>query len=280
MRVKSFENLLPNGAFFFCYRSIDATNTHTPHPLSPSPPQLSSSLFKHNGLPPASNATASICATSSKGIPVHTTATESPEPPPPSPSKQAPPPPPRGRLPPPPPPKKAPPPPTRRSPPPPPPPKQAPPPPPRKMAPPPPKLPPLQPPPAPVRPPPLAPPPPSPNHTVIIVVFASLGGLLLLAFLAAALFCCIKKRKKKMAAKREAVDVEDHVHVHETVVPGPHGQQLATLSIDEDIKVHEVFKKGTVTGEASLSEPASGKQRSSSRTGGAGPSVTSRHHLL
>ncbi|THU67702.1 hypothetical protein C4D60_Mb05t27500 [Musa balbisiana] len=82
MRVKSFENLLSNGAFFFCYRSIDATNTHTPHPLSPSPPQLSSSLFKHNGLPPASNATASICATSSKGIPVYTTATESPESPP------------------------------------------------------------------------------------------------------------------------------------------------------------------------------------------------------
>ncbi|KAJ8504074.1 hypothetical protein OPV22_004960 [Ensete ventricosum] len=159
------------------------------------------------------------------------------------------------------------------------------------MAPPPPKLPPRQPPPAPVRPPPLvpppphitppSPPPPSPNHTVIIVVFASLGGLLLLAFLAAALFCCIKKRKKKMTAKSEAVDVADRVHVHGTVVPGPHGQQLATLSIDEDIKVHEVFKKGAVTGEASLGEPASGKHRSSSRTGGgAGPSVTSRHHLL
>ncbi|URE07679.1 hypothetical protein MUK42_18992 [Musa troglodytarum] len=55
-----------------------------------------------------------------------------------------------------------------------------------------------------------------------------------------------------MAAKSEAVDVEDRVHVHETVVPGPHGQQLATLSIDEDIQVHEVFKKGTVTGGASL----------------------------
>ncbi|URE04194.1 hypothetical protein MUK42_18991 [Musa troglodytarum] len=151
-----------------------------------------------------------------------------------------------------------------------------------------PKLPPLQPPPAPVRPPPLvpppphitppSPPPPSPNHTVIIVVFVSLGGLLLLAFLAAALFCCIKKRKKKMTAKREGV--EDHVHVHETVVPGPHGQQLTTRSVDEDIKVHEVIKKGAATGEASLSEPASGKQRSSSRTGGAGPSVTSDHHLL
>ncbi|URE04924.1 hypothetical protein MUK42_18944 [Musa troglodytarum] len=158
------------------------------------------------------------------------------------------------------------------------------------MAPPPPKLPPLQPPPVPVRPPPLAPPPPhitppsppppSPNHTVIIVVFVSLGGLLLLACLAAALFCCIKKRKKKMAAKSEAVDVADRVHVHETVVPGPHGQQLATRSIDEDIKVHEVFKKGAVTGEASLGEPASGKQRSSSRIGGAGPPVSSRHHLL
>ncbi|URE04195.1 hypothetical protein MUK42_18991 [Musa troglodytarum] len=66
---------------FFCQLSIDTTNTHTPHPLSPSPPQLSSSLFKHNGLRPASNATTSICATSSKGIPVYTTAAESPEPP-------------------------------------------------------------------------------------------------------------------------------------------------------------------------------------------------------
>ena len=77
-----------------------------------------------------------------------------------------------------------------------------------------------------------------------------------------------------------AVDVADRVHVHETVVPGPHGQQLATRSIDEDVKVHEVFKKGAVTGEASHSEPASGKQRSSSTIGGAGAPVTGRHHLL
>nr|XP_009402663.2 PREDICTED: nascent polypeptide-associated complex subunit alpha, muscle-specific form-like [Musa acuminata subsp. malaccensis] len=257
-----------------------------PRPFAPPPPKVSPSM------PPPPNRQSPPPPSPSKQTPPPPPRRRPPPPPPP---KKAPPPPPRRSPPPPPPPKQAPPPPPRRiappppklppppprrSPPPPPPPKQAPPPPPRRIAPPPPKLPPLQPPPAPVRPPPLVPPPPSPNHTVIIVVFVSLGGLLLLACLAAALFCCIKKRKKKMAAKSEDVDVADRVHVHETVVPGPHGQQLATRSIDEGIKVHEVIKKGAVTGEASLSEPASGKQRSSSRTGGAGPSVTSDRHFL
>ncbi|RWW03032.1 hypothetical protein GW17_00033847 [Ensete ventricosum] len=216
-------------------------------------------------------------------------------PPPPSPSKQAPPSPSKQAPPPPPPsPSKQAPPPPRRSPPPPSHSKKAPPPPPRKMAPPPPKLSPpppprtpVHPPPAPVAPlppapphvPPPSPPPPSPHHTVIIVVFVSLGGLFFLAFLAAALCCCLKKKKKKMAAKAEVVDVEDHVHIHETVVPGPHGEQLVALSIDEDIKVHEVIKKGELIVETSIREPAPERPHPNDEAT-AGSSGTIHHNLV
>ncbi|KAI0529409.1 hypothetical protein KFK09_001958 [Dendrobium nobile] len=135
------------------------------------------------------------------------------------------------------------------SPPPPPQPSPPPPPPPRKLNPPPPPLTPkLAPPPPPLSPQPTPPPPPqpappSPPQTVIIIVFVSLGGLFFLAFLAAALFCFMKKKKKKMVDEKEAVDVDDHIHVHETIVQGPHGEQLINLSVEEDIRAQEVIKK-------------------------------------
>ncbi|XP_042466797.1 uncharacterized protein LOC122049487 [Zingiber officinale] len=58
-----------------------------------------------------------------------------------------------------------------------------------------------------------------------------------------------------MTAREELV--EDHVHVHETVVPGPHGQHLAALSVDEDVVVRERLKKGEAdaVAKASLSVP-------------------------
>ncbi|CAL9163143.1 unnamed protein product, partial [Musa hybrid cultivar] len=114
----------------------------------------------------------------------------------------------------------------------------------------------------PISPPPLRLPPPetnprSPHDAIIIAVFASLGGLLLLAFFAAAVTCSIRKRKKKMAAKRQAVDVEDHVDVHEATVQGPHRQQpAAPTSIDDDIEIHELMEEGEVVGETSRREPA------------------------
>ncbi|WOL16038.1 hypothetical protein Cni_G24820 [Canna indica] len=190
-------------------------------------------------------------------------------PPPPSPPKQPSPPPPRRSSPPPSPP--------TQPPPPPPPSRQAPPPPP------PPSPKPVLPPPAPVTPlPPVPPhvtppPPPSPHHTVIIVVFVSVGGLFFLAFLAAALFYCVKRRKKKTVAKAETVEVEDHVHVHETVIPGPHGQQLVALSIDEDIEVHEVIKKDELI---TLGREPAMKQTGSTNEAAASSSGSTSHNLI
>jgi hypothetical protein len=87
---------------------------------------------------------------------------------------------------------------------------------------------------------------------VIIIVVVTLGGLFLLAALAALIFWCIKK-KKKQVQKAEIINVEDHVHVTEAIVPGPHGEKLEVLSIDEDLKYQEVLKEDEKFGDTSSS---------------------------
>ncbi|XP_042021086.1 protein TRACHEARY ELEMENT DIFFERENTIATION-RELATED 7A-like [Salvia splendens] len=135
------------------------------------------------------------------------------------------------------------------------PPKFAPPPPPPHHSPsppPPPKLPlpPPPPPPHPISPPsphtfsplpphPISPPLPPDNSTVVIVVFLSIGGVFFLAFVAAVLFCFIKKRQKKIVRETHNVKIEEHVRVHEDIVPGPHGTPTVVLTIDEDLHVEE-----------------------------------------
>eukprot|EP00257_Ricinus_communis_P025361 XP_025012775.1 proline-rich receptor-like protein kinase PERK2 [Ricinus communis] len=93
--------------------------------------------------------------------------------------------------------------------------------------------------------PPPPPPTPTPGHnsTVIVVVFVSLGGLFFLAFLSVALCCFIKKRKKKNIQKTEIIDFDEHMKVQETIVPGPHGEQMKVLTIEEDIHINEKIKK-------------------------------------
>ena len=39
------------------------------------------------------------------------------------------------------------------------------------------------------------------------------------------------------------MNVSDHVHVHKTVLPGPHGQQFVTMTVTEDIDVQGVMRK-------------------------------------
>ncbi|CAL9179316.1 unnamed protein product [Musa hybrid cultivar] len=100
------------------------------------------------------------------------------------------------------------------------------------------------------------------NLHFIGTVLVSIVVLFLPAILAGvACCCCTSWRRKKMAAQREAVDVEDRVHVHKTVVPGSHSQQPAAPS------VHEVIEKGAGINEASRSEPyTSEKGMSEQRT--------------
>ncbi|THU67700.1 hypothetical protein C4D60_Mb05t27480 [Musa balbisiana] len=101
------------------------------------------------------------------------------------------------------------------------------------------------------------------NLHIIGTVLVSIGVLFLLAILAGvACCCCTNFRKKKMAGQREAVDVEDRVHVHKTVVPGSHRQQSAAAP-----SVHEVIEEGKGINEASRSEPyTSEKGMSEQRT--------------
>ncbi|ONK56529.1 uncharacterized protein A4U43_C10F9740 [Asparagus officinalis] len=82
----------------------------------------------------------------------------------------------------------------------------------------------------------------SPTKMAIIVVFVSLGALL---FLAVALCCFLKmtNKKKKMVQEADAVNVSDRVHKHETVLPGPHGQQFVALTVDEDINIEGTVRK-------------------------------------
>lgn len=42
------------------------------------------------------------------------------------------------------------------------------------------------------------------------------------------------------------VNVTDHVHVHKTVVPGPHGEQVVAMTVDEDINIQGILKKNEV----------------------------------
>ncbi|KAG6525650.1 hypothetical protein ZIOFF_015615 [Zingiber officinale] len=66
--------------------------------------------------------------------------------------------------------------------------------------------------------------------------------------------------------------MEDHVHVHETVVPGPHGQLLAAVIVDEDVVVRERLKKGEATAVAKASlggseDPTAGSTAGTSHPG-------------
>ena len=91
----------------------------------------------------------------------------------------------------------------------------------------------------------IPPPPPTPGHhsTVIIVVFVSLGGLFFLAFLSVALCCFIKKKKKKTVQKTEILEFDEHTKVQEAIVPGPHGEKITVLNIEEDVHLVEEIKK-------------------------------------
>jgi hypothetical protein len=99
----------------------------------------------------------------------------------------------------------------------------------------------------------IPPPPPTPGHhsTVIIVVFVSLGGLFFLAFLSVALCCFIKKKKKKTVQKTEILEFDEHTKVQEAIIPGPHGEKITVLNIEEDVHLVEEIKKNEKLAEGS-----------------------------
>lgn len=110
-------------------------------------------------------------------------------------------------------------------------------------------------------------------------MFVSLGGLFFLAFLAAAL-CCFVKKKKKATAEMDTISVDEQVRVHETVVPGPHGEPVVLVSVDEDIRIHEEIKKGKLVGESSHALVAAEAPNTDDASAGAAPASSRHHHLL
>ncbi|XVF64851.1 hypothetical protein PTKIN_Ptkin09bG0199600 [Pterospermum kingtungense] len=116
-------------------------------------------------------------------------------------------------------------------------------------------------------PPPITPvpqgpqPPPSPgppDHVVIIAVFVSLGGVFFLAFLAVGLLCLAKKKKKMIPPPAAAAAcVEEHQHIQETITTGPCGEQTVTVTIDDDVRIHEAAEVGAAVDSCHVEPPDS-----------------------
>ncbi|KAK2980373.1 hypothetical protein RJ640_014546 [Escallonia rubra] len=61
----------------------------------------------------------------------------------------------------------------------------------------------------------------------------------------------LQKKKKKTRQETDIIKVDEHLKVHEVIIPGPHGAETVVLSIDEDIHIQEEIKKNETVGKAS-----------------------------
>ncbi|XP_022765933.1 proline-rich receptor-like protein kinase PERK2 [Durio zibethinus] len=123
--------------------------------------------------------------------------------------------------------------------------------------------------PPPISPGPQSPPGPS-DHTVIIAVFVSLGGAFFLAFLAVGLFCLAKKKKKKVVIPppaAAAVCVEEHEHIQETITTGPCGEQTLTITVVDDVRIHEAAAVGSHAEPPDYDRPSSSHAEGHLKTG-------------
>lgn len=53
-----------------------------------------------------------------------------------------------------------------------------------------------------------------------------------------------------MIEETDDFDFDERVKVHETVVPGPHGEQAMLVTLEEDIHAHETIRKTEIVSEA------------------------------
>ena len=53
-----------------------------------------------------------------------------------------------------------------------------------------------------------------------------------------------------MVEETDEFEIEDRVRVHETFVPGPHGEQAMLVTTEEDIHAHETIRKNEIMDEA------------------------------
>ncbi|KFK24286.1 hypothetical protein AALP_AAs62367U000400 [Arabis alpina] len=89
-------------------------------------------------------------------------------------------------------------------------------------------------------------PKPTPDHdtTVTVVVFVSLGCVLFLVFLAFVICFLIKKKSKKHSEKTETVRVDEHFKMKESIVEGPHGSEAVVISVEDDVHIEDMTRKG------------------------------------
>lgn len=88
-----------------------------------------------------------------------------------------------------------------------------------------------------------------------------------------------------MVQETEVVDIDEHMKVHEAIVPGPHGQQVVVLAVEDDIRIHEEIKKNEVVDEgrhtrSTESSSPLGLINAGAGAGAASPSSHSKHHFL
>ena len=46
-----------------------------------------------------------------------------------------------------------------------------------------------------------------------------------------------------MVQETDIVTIDEHLKVHEAIIPGPHGPQVMILSIEDDVHIQEEIKK-------------------------------------
>ncbi|KAG2250155.1 hypothetical protein Bca52824_080291 [Brassica carinata] len=72
----------------------------------------------------------------------------------------------------------------------------------------------------------------------------SLGCVMFLAFLVFVICFMIKKKCKKNSNKSEIVRVDEHYKMNEAIVEGPHGPEAVVLSVEDDVHIEDLVKKG------------------------------------
>ena len=77
--------------------------------------------------------------------------------------------------------------------------------------------------------------------------------------------------------KTEIINIDEHIKVQETIIPGPHGEQIKVLSIEEDLHIEEEIKKNEKVSEGPHIKPA--KDHPQAIQAAASSSVSSHNRL-
>jgi hypothetical protein len=80
-----------------------------------------------------------------------------------------------------------------------------------------------------------------------------------------------------MVQKTEIISIDENKKVQEAIIPGPHGEKVLVLSIEEDVHIEEEIKKNEKVSEGPHIKSA--KDHPQAIETAASSSVSSHHHL-